>query len=211
MKALRDRAAKAKQAVQNRFRSQKPLETNTLDATCLPGTGESTTFEQYVKRCRTAQDQQRANNFFSESIAQYKESFEQLRAQYDDLIVSGDSMNSLLSLSGGTVSAANNQINQLTKKKDMLKAEKDSIERQSQAADKSFLEEVMHGTPKPELAPGLDDIVLLLFWVSWLILGIALISVRTFSPMGGWRSALFSLTLLLLITVCLYGVLKQVA
>lgn len=189
-----------------------PAGTNTTNAKCLVGTSESRTFQQYVSDCRTSQDQTRATNFFSESIQKYKDAFDSLRAQFDDLIITGDSMNTLVSLSGATTSGANQQLDTLTKRKDQLLAEINQYRMIGGAADKTFLEDVMHDrAPKKEVAPSLQDVTLLLFWFGWLVMGVTLVAVRFLSPDGNWRSAAFSFVILLLVTICLYAILKQVA
>lgn len=189
-----------------------PAGTDARNAKCLVGTSESRTFQQYVTDCRTSQDRTRATNFFSESIQKYKDAFESLRAQFDDLIITGDSMNSLVSLSGATTDGVNKQIDTLTKRKDQLLSEINQYRMAGGAADKSFLEEIMHDrAPKKEVAPSLQDVTLLLFWFGWVVMGVTLVAVRFMSPDGNWKSAAFSLVILLLVTVCLYAILKQVA
>lgn len=189
-----------------------PSGTDTKNAKCLVGTNESRTFQQYISECRTSQDTLRANNFFSESIQKYKEAFQSLRAQFDDLLVTGDSMNSLVNLAGASTSSANEQINTLTKHKDTLLAEIGQYRTIGGAADKSFLEDVMHGkTPKTEVAPSLQDVSLLLFWFGWVLMGVVLVMVRLLSPGGNMFASLFAFVILLLVTVCMYAILRQVA
>jgi hypothetical protein len=189
-----------------------PRGTDARNAKCLVGTNESRTFQQYVADCRTSQDNVRATNFFSESTQKYKEAFDSLRAQFDDLIITGDSMNSLVGLAGATTDGANRQLDTLTKRKDQLLSEINHYRLQGGAADKSFLEDVMHDrAPKNEVAPSLQDVTLLLFWFGWLVMVFTLVAVRYLSPDGNWRSAAFTLVIMLLVTVCMYAILKQVA
>jgi hypothetical protein len=42
-------------------------------------------------------------------------------------------------------------------------------------------------------------------------MSIVLIIVRTVSEGGGWKSGLFSFVILLLVTVCIFAILQQVA
>ena len=170
-----------------------------------------TSFNEYVRDCRTNDDRSRATNFFSSSKEKYKAIFRDFRAQYDDLIVTGNQFNTLAGLSGATTSEANSQLNALSKKKDMLLEEIKGYRRIGDSADKSFLEDIMHGRPQKELAPSLQDGVLLLFWFSWFVMSVTLVAVRWGSPGGGWRAGSFTLLLMLLVTLFLYAILKQVA
>ncbi len=182
-----------------------------MDAKCTAGAEYRIGFEQYISQCRSAADTRVADQFFSNSKEQLKKTFQDLRDQYTDLMVMGDSMVSIANLSGNSVGGVNTRLNELTKKKDMLQAEANHYKRLADASDKGFLDDIMHGTPKEELAPSLQDASLLLFCVGWLFISITLVLVRWGSPGGGWRSGLFTLVLMLLVTVCLYGLLKQVA
>lgn len=179
-------------------------------AKCLTGP-VVTNFNEYVRDCRTFDDKARANNFFSASKEKYKAIFSDFRAQYDDLITTGNQISTLAGLSGATTSEANSQLNDLTKKKDMLLEEIKGYRRISDSAEKSFLEDIMHGRPQKELAPSLQDGVLLLFWFGWLVMSLTLVAVRWGSPGGGWRAGLFTLLLMLLVTIFLFALLKQVA
>ena len=179
------------------------------DARCLnPG---ATDFNTYVSICRTSDDNARANTFFSEADATYKASFQQLRAQYDDLIVMGDASNTLSSLAGATTDQVKSELNALSKKKDLLTAEISNYRRISESADKTFLEDIMQGTAKEQLTPTLQDVSLFLFWIGWLFIFITLVTVRWGSPGGGWRSGVTTLVLMTLVTIVLYALLKQVA
>jgi Tfp pilus assembly protein PilN len=187
------------------------METNNQNASCLNGTGETASFQQYISKCRSASDTQRANNFFSSSIQEYKSVFESLRAQYDDLIITGDSMNSLVNLAGATTSQANTQIDTLSKRKETLKSKIQNYRQREQTSDKNFLEEIMHKKPTKKVAGTLQDGVLLLFWFGWIVLSIVLITVRYSSPGGSITSAAFSLVLIIMVTVCIFAILNAVA
>jgi hypothetical protein len=179
------------------------------DARCLnPG---ATDFNTYVSVCRTSSDIARANTFFSNSTQVYKDTFQKLRAQFDDLLVTGDASNTMAELAGSTTTQTNTELNSLSKKKDVLMAEIDGYRRQAESADKSFLEDVLHGTPKEELVPTLQDATLLLFWAGYLILAVTLVLVRFGSPGGGWRAGLVALVIMLLVTLVLFALLRQVA
>lgn len=187
------------------------MATNQRNATCLPNTTQTKAFTTYVTQCRTASDTARATNFFSNSTQSYKDIFQSLRAQFDDLIVLGDSVNTLTSASGNTVTGVDTQITEHQKKKDKLLAEIRSLRSQSEAADKSFLEDVMHGTPQQEIAPSLQDAVLLLFWFGWLLMTVTLVGIRWMSPGGNYKAGLFTFAVLFLITICIYAILQKVA
>jgi len=78
-------------------------------------------------------------------------------------------------------------------------------------ADRTFLEDVMNGAPQQQTAPTLQDITLLLFWFGWLTLMILLVYVRWASPGGGWKSGVFTLALMVFVTICVYALLIRVA
>ena len=69
----------------------------------------------------------------------------------------------------------------------------------------------MHKTPRKELAPSIQDGVLLLFWFGWLTMMITLVVIRWLSPGGTWKAGLFTLLLLTILTICVYGLLLRIA
>jgi hypothetical protein len=183
---------------------------NTTNATCLTGSALSQSFTQYVNNCRKGGNQTRVNNFFP--VAQdFQSNFQKLRSQFDDMIMTGDSMSALANLSGATVSGADQQIRQLEEKKNSVRSEIDKYRRISESADRSFMDTIMEGQPKEQLAPTLQDITLLLFWFGWLVLSVLLVWIRWKSPGGGFTSGLFTLTLLLVATLCVYALLVNIA
>jgi hypothetical protein len=187
------------------------LQTDQRDATCGGGTNETNAFEFYLGKCRTTADTTRAKNFFIDSLEPIKDTFQKLRAQGDDLIILGDSMKAMTSLSGNSVNGVNERIKDLQKQVKELETTKNNYLQHSKSADKSFLEEVMNGTPQAQTAPSLQDATLLLFWFSWIVMIFTLIAVRWFSPGGSWQAGLFTLFLLALVTACLYSLLIQIA
>lgn len=182
---------------------------NQKNATCLPNTTQTTAFQTYVSQCRSAQDTARAMNFFSNAIQEYKGTFQSLRAQFDDLILLGDKVNILTNATGQTVNGVDGQIGDLQKKKDTILAEIQSLRRSSDAADKTFLEDVMHGTPKEEVAPSMQDAVLLLFWFGWTVMIATLVGIRWMSPGGNYKAGLFTFAVLFLITICIYAIIQK--
>jgi len=189
----------------------KNLAVDTKDAMCLTGTSETTTFNNYIAKCRTSNDTAMSMNFFSEAKAKLKDTFTTLRAQFDDLLMTGDSVNTLANLTGTTTGAVDNQILDLKSKKTKLLNEIKHYRRLSDSADKSFLEDIYNGTPQKELIPSLQDIAMLLFWFGWSIMVFTLTAVRWFSPGGTWQAGLFTLLLLILVTVCVYALLIRIA
>ena len=187
------------------------MATNQKNATCLPNTTQTKAFQTYVTQCRTASDTARATNFFSNSIQDYKSVFQSLRAQFDDLIVLGDSVNTLTNAAGQTVTDVDSQLTELQKKKDSLLATIQSLRRKSEAVDKSFLEDIMHGTPQEEVAPSLQDAVLGLFWFGWTVMIATLVGIRWMSPGGNYKAGLFTFAVLFLITICVYAIIQKVA
>ena len=188
--------------------------TTTPNALCANGAQYQTNFNQYVTQCRDTADTRLADQFFSNSKAQYKSIFETLRAQSTDFLLTGDNIMTVSSLSGNSGATVNSRLDELTKKKDIITADIRKYRSLAEAADKTFLDDIMHGPPKKELAPSLQDASLLLFCVGWLFITLTLVAVRWGSYRnggGGWKNGLFTLAVMLLVTMCLYALLKQVA
>jgi len=186
-------------------------QTDQRDASCLGGTNETNAFQSYLGKCRTNADTTRATNFFNESLQSIQDTFQKLRAQGDDLIILGDSMAAITNLSGNSINGVNNRIKDLQNQVKELQTTKNKYLQHSKSADKSFLEEVMNGTPQAQTAPSLQDATLLLFWFGWIVMIFTLTAVRWFSPGGSWKAGIFTLFLLILVTACLYALLVQIA
>ena len=187
------------------------LQTDQRDSSCLGGTNETKAFQSYLGKCRTNADTTRATNFFSESLQSIKDTFHSLRAQGDDLLILGESVMSVASLSGNSLDAVNTRIRGLYNEKKELQEERDRYQHHSKISDKSFLEDVLNGTPQAKTAPSLQDVTLLLFWFGWIVIVFTLTAVRWFSPGGSWKAGVFTLLLLILVTACLYSLLIQIA
>lgn len=183
----------------------------TPNALCANGAQYQTNFNQYITQCRDAADVRLADQFFSNSKAKYKAIFENLRAQSTDFLLVGDNLMTVSNLAGNSTSSVNDRLNDLSKKHDILTAEIRKYRGLAEAADKTFLDDILHGPPKEEIAPSLQDASLLLFSLGWLFITITLVAVRWGSPGGGWKNGLFTLAIMLLVTMCLYALLKQVA
>jgi hypothetical protein len=187
------------------------MSTNQKNAICLTGTQESTSFNKYISQCRSSDDTARSTNFFSESAAVIQGQFQALRAQTDDLIRTGDSINSMMNLTGNTVKNADSRIMSLTKKKETLLQTIKDKRRIIDSADKSFLEDIMHHKPKAEFAPSLQDATLLLFWSGWIVMVFTITAIRWFSPGGTFQAGATTFLLMALVTFALYSLLVQVA
>ncbi len=111
----------------------------------------------------------------------------------------------------GNIQNIQNQRTTLQRRKETLKNELDHYRNIADSADKTFLEDIYNGTPQKELAPSLQDIALLVFWFGWLVMSIVLIVVRTGSPGGGLTAGFFAFFVLLLVTLCVFALLKKVA
>lgn len=72
----------------------------------------------------------------------FEEQFRSLRAKIDDQLIMGDQVVTTLDTVGATVANANNQLDELSKKKEKLKGKLSEMQRQGEAADKSYLEQV---------------------------------------------------------------------
>lgn len=184
---------------------------NTTNAICTSGQQEGSVFNTYISQCRTQTDTNRAQQFFTSSKEKLVNSFEELNAQFNELITAGNSMNDLMGSTIGTAQDLNKRINELTKKRDILQSEIKHYRGLSESSDKSFLEDIMHRKPKEELAPSLQDATLLLFSFGWLVLMFTLVYIRIFSPEGSLRAGGFTFVLLLLVTILVYGLIKNLA
>ena len=177
-------------------------------ATCLAGDASSVAFQQYIRSCRNnvnKNDDAIANNFLSESIDKYKNIFESYRAQYTDLMITTDNLQS----STQNASSLGDQINNLQKQKDKLIEEIKRYRTEAGASDRMFLEDAYNGVPQKKTAPTLQDVALLLFWFGWLVMGLVLIVIRWMS--GGWMGGLFVFVILMLVTLCVFAILNYAA
>jgi hypothetical protein len=178
-------------------------------ATCLAGDASSVAFQQYIKSCRNninKNDDAIANNFLSEAIDKYKNIFDSYRAQYTDLMIATENVQSTTQ----NVSSLSEQLNNLQKQKQKLIEEIKHYKMEAGAADRMFLEDAYNGTPKEKTAPTLQDFALLLFWFSWLVMSVVLIAIRCMSP-GGWQAGLFVFVILLLVTLCVFAIINYAA
>jgi len=188
----------------------KGTNTNTTNAQCLQSSSLVQSFTEYITQCRTSSDTTMAKHMFPDAEA-FKSVFQNFRSQFDDMIHTGDAMSALANLSGATVSGADQQIQQLDEKKSSIRSEIAKYRRISESADRSFMDTIVEGQPQEQLAPTLQDITLLVFWFGWLVMTVLLVWVRWASPGGGWQSGLFTLTLLLVATLCVYALLVNIA
>jgi hypothetical protein len=117
----------------------------------------------------------------------------------------------MATLAGTSTASANTQINELSKKKDYLVSELKAIRARVEAADRGFMDSVMHVPNTKPFIPNLQDLTLLVFWFGWLFMTITIVSVRWFSPGGNWKAGSFTLGLMLFVTMCVYALIVQVA
>lgn len=181
------------------------LQTDQKGAQCLPNSAESQQFQKYINACRTQKDTSIATTFLSETIDKYIGVFDMHRAHFNDLMITADNLSS----ASGSSQSLINEMEEMAKKKVKLKHEIEHYRTESKSADKMFLEDIYNKTSKKEFAPSLQDVALLLFWFSWIVISITLIVVRWST--GGWQAGLFSFVILLLVTVCVFAILVQVA
>ena len=181
------------------------------DGRCVPGTDIPNNFQTYMDVCRSDGVKNLATNFFDKSTRTIQEQFATLRAQYTDLIATGDSVNTLLNLTGNSGTEIKGRINTLTTQKNELLQSINEKRRIADSADKSFIEDIMHKTPRKEFIPSIQDGVLFLFWFGWLTMMITLVIIRSFSPGGTWKAGMFTFLLLTILTICVYGLLLRIA
>lgn len=167
--------------------------------------------------CNDAAAKTRVDQFFIESsdptnspANQFKQIFAQLRAQADDLLRMGDAQASVANLAGNSLGGIAKEYKQLEKRKATLIADVEANQRQSEAANKSFLEDIMHTTPTGEPFPSLQDVALYIFAIGWGLLVFVLVAVRTFSPTGTWRAGLVTFVFLVVVTGTLYSILYMI-
>jgi hypothetical protein len=170
------------------------------------------TFGQFVNTClQSNNNNTRLNTIFKSLESQFIDAWVQSRAEFGNLMNTYKGINTFKQNTNSTTTDADATITTLTKKKEDLSEELKRYKSEADAKNQSFLDSILQGTPKETLSPTLQDATLLLFWFGWILLGVALIFVRWMSPGGGWKSGLFATLLLLLVTLCLYAVLQQVA
>ena len=178
-------------------------------ATCLAGDASSIAFKEYINSCRNninKNDDAIANNFLSEAINKYKDIFESYRAEYTDLMIATDNVQSSIQ----SPASVDEQIARLENQKAKLTDEISKYRTLSKSADRSFLEDIYNGTPEMKSAPTLQDFALLLFWFSWLVMSVILVAVRVMSP-SGWQGGLFVFVILLLVTLCMFAIISYSA
>jgi hypothetical protein len=184
---------------------------NAGNAKCLLNTAETQNFNTYITQCRTNTDTARANNLFTPSVSEFKDTFAGLRAQYDSLLLAGNNTSVMANLAGTSSASANEQINELSKKKDFLVSEIKALRARVEAADRGFMDSVMNVPDKKPFIPNLQDLTLLVFWFGWLFMIVTIVAVRWFSPGGGWKAGSFTMGLMLLVTMCVYALIVQIA
>ncbi len=161
--------------------------------------------QRIVNQCNDGAANGRIEQFFLPSAQSFKDTFATLRAQADDLLRMGDSQAALANLTGNSIRGVNQEYKQLEKRKQTLIADVEAHQRQSDAANKSFLEDIMHNTPTGEPFPTLQDVALYIFAVGWGLLILILVAVRTFSPTGTWRAGLVVFILMTVVTGVVYS------
>ena len=178
---------------------------------CLFGSNEKKTFDDFIKSCGDFNDQRRVKDFFKNSTYNVIGTFQLLRGEFDDLITSMDSINNMRTITQNTDEDIKARVRALEKKKENLLEEIKKNRLISESADKAFLEDIMHKVPQKELTPSLQDGALAFFWFGWFMMVLTLTYVRWFSPGGNAIAGLVTLLILLIISVCVYGLLMRVA
>jgi hypothetical protein len=184
---------------------------STPNGICVPGTDIPNNFATYMDKCRSNEIKDVSSNFFEQSTKTIQDQFTTLEAQCSDLITTGNSVDTLLHLTENSGSEIKKRIDSLGKQNKDILHSIDEKRRIADSADKSFIEDIMHKTPHKELLPSIQDGVLFLFWFGWLTMMITLVVIRWFSPGGTWKAGLFTLLLLSILTLCVYGLLLRIA
>ena len=178
---------------------------------CLFGSNEKKTFDDFIKTCGDLNDERRVKDFFKNSSYSVIETFQLLRGEFDDLITSMNSINTMKSLTENTDSNISGRFKALERKKEQLLEEIKKNRLISESSDKAFLEDIMHRVPKKELLPSLQDGSLAFFWLGWLMMIMTLTAVRWSSPGGGVFAGLTTFLILAIVSVCLHSLLLYVA
>jgi hypothetical protein len=179
----------------------------TTNAQCVPGTGAlSKDFNKYISECGTPNDTSRTNNLFTQD--NFTESITTVQALATDLILSNTNASTLQTNSS---TDQTNRIKSLTSQQTKLQDELDHLTRETQAAERGFLDIVTTETPTSKNYPTLQDISLGIFLLGWLILGLSLVFVKMFGPQGNIRGGLIVLVLFFFISMVVYSIMKQVA
>ena len=177
---------------------------------CNPGTGQyNINFREYIRQCTSLNDESRLNNLVDTAV--YSDTIQNLRDVTNDLIISVDNIQNMHAKTGTTVSQLDREINSLMQTVDTLNSKKKTIETETQANDRSFLDHVISDVPTNESFPTLQDISIALFLFGWLVLGLSLLTIRTIGPSGSFRGGALVLLLFLFVTFLLYAILKVVA
>lgn len=177
---------------------------------CNPGTGEySVNFQQYIQQCASSNDISRLNNIIDP--ADYIESIERLSALTDDLIISNEGIQTTYASAGMNAGGLDARIRGLETEIDTLQNTKKSIQSETEAADRTFLDTITNEQPSAEGFPTLQDISIGIFVFGWLILGLSLITVRTIGPSGSFKGGALVFILFLFVTALMYALLKIIA
>jgi len=179
--------------------------TNPTNAVCLAP--QTTSFQQYMRDCKTTDDVARGNNFLTNSLNKYKEIFSSLSAEYDNLRTIAVGLND----NSQSTTDLDSQISNLQSVKANLTRQIASYNSQAGASDRMFLEDIYNGTPQKKSVTTLQDFALLLFWFGWLLMSVVLVSVKVMSPDGGWKAGLFVLVILMLVTLCMFSIINYAA
>lgn len=179
----------------------------TTNAQCLPGSGTlAQNFNSYISQCGTSSDASRTNNLFTED--DFTGSIDTAKALVTDLILSNQNVSTLQRSSS---SDQTSRITGLTNQEQKLQSELDNLIRQTQAAERAFLDIVTTENPTSKNYPTLQDISLGIFLLGWLILGLSVVFIKMFGPQGNVRGGLLVLVLFFFITMVVYTIMKQVA
>ena len=179
----------------------------TTNAQCLPGSGTlAQNFNSYIAQCGTPSDAIRTNNLFTQD--DFTGSIDTAKALVTDLMLSNQNASTLQTSSS---SDQTTRITSLKNQQEKLQTQLDDLTRQTQAAERGFLDIVTTEKSTSKNYPTLQDISLGIFLLGWLILGLSVVFIKMFGPQGNIRSGLLVLVLFFFITMVVYTIMKQVA
>jgi len=175
-------------------------------ADCLPSGAFYQGHQNYVTKCASDNDESRINNLFD--TAAFDNMIQQSKGIATDLVLSLKGLETTLAASKMTTSQLNDRVAELNKQKNDLTAQKNDIVRETENADKTFLDIITTEQPEAEHFPSLQDIALGLFVLGWIILGFTLVYIKTAGPNGNITTGAVVLLLFIFISVVVYSLMK---
>jgi hypothetical protein len=187
---------------------------NKNNATCLPGTGVGSTslnqsFQEFLKTCASPEDMSRMENLIT--FQSIKEIFEQERSNADDLIRSLQNLRTLKNTAKLKIEELATKHSGIDNDIEVLKEKIAFTEQQVDAANEQFMETITEAPTKSHSLANFQDLALGVFFTSLFILTILFTIVQWMRPDGGFMTALMTFGGMVLLSLIVYALLKEVA